>query len=223
MLLAVDTSTRTMGIALYDGIRVLGEMIWSGGDYHTVQLAPSISDLMKRSGINPSQLDVLAVATGPGSFTGLRIGMALVKGMALARRLPLVGVPTLDFLAYSQPLHKERELVAVLRAGRGRLACGRYSPGVKKWESRGEAVVYTISELAESIQRPVLICGELSGEERRILGRKRKLAALSSPAQSLRRPSYLAELAWHRWQSGEEDDPALLAPVYLHYQETLPG
>jgi tRNA threonylcarbamoyladenosine biosynthesis protein TsaB len=223
MLLAVDTSTRTMGIALYDGVRVLGEMVWSGGDYHTVQLAPTIVDLMKRAGITAAQLKALAIATGPGSFTGLRIGMALVKGMALARRLPLVGVQTLDFVAYSQPIRKDLELIAVLRAGRGRLACGRYSPEDKTWEPKGEAVVYTIAELSESIQKPALVCGELSAEERRVLGRKRKLVKLASPAQSLRRPAYLAELAWRRWQAGEQDDPARLSPVYLHYQESLPA
>jgi tRNA threonylcarbamoyladenosine biosynthesis protein TsaB len=223
MLLAVDTSTRTMGIALYDGSRVLGEMVWSGGDYHTVQLAPTIADLMKRSGITASKLEVLGVAAGPGSFTGLRIGMALIKGMALARRLPVVGIPTLDIVAYSQPVRKDFDLVAVLQAGRGRLACGRYTPGTKTWESKGEPVVYTVAELAESILTPVQLAGELSAEERRVLGRKRKLIKLASPAQSLRRPAYLAELAWRRWQAGEQDDPALLAPVYLHYQETLPA
>lgn len=223
MLLAIDTSTRTIGVALYDGAQVLGEIVWSGGDYHTVQLAPTVADLMKRSGITPRQLQALAVAVGPGSFTGLRIGIALAKGMALARRLPLIGVPTLDFMAYSQPLRKELELVAVLRAGRGRLACGLYSAGEQAWQSKGEATVMTIATLSESIQKPSLVCGELSAEERRILRRKRKLVKLASPAQGLRRPAYLAELAWLRWQSGEQSDPALLVPIYLHHQETIPG
>jgi tRNA threonylcarbamoyladenosine biosynthesis protein TsaB len=223
MLLAIDTSTRTMGIALYDGAQVLGEMVWAGGDYHTVQLAPTVADIMKRSGITPGKLEALAVALGPGSFTGLRIGLALAKGMALASRLPLYGIPSLDIVAYSQPVLKDRELIAVLRAGRGRLACGWYSPGEKAWQAQGETSVYTITALAENIQRPSLVCGELSSEERRVIKRKRKLVKLASPAQSLRRPAFLAEIAWQRWQSGEQTDPALLSPIYLHHQDPVPG
>ena len=64
---------------------------------------------------------------GPGSFTGLRIGLALAKGMALARHLPVIGVPTLDILAAAQPV-REENLVAILLAGRGRLAY-RLVPG----------------------------------------------------------------------------------------------
>jgi tRNA threonylcarbamoyladenosine biosynthesis protein TsaB len=77
--------------------------------------------------------------------------------------------------------------------------------------------------LAENIQRPSLICGELSSEERRVIKRKRKLVKLASPAQSLRRPAFLAEIAWQRWQSGEQTDPALLSPIYLHHQDPVPG
>jgi tRNA threonylcarbamoyladenosine biosynthesis protein TsaB len=223
MLLAIDTSTRTMGIALYDGTRVLGEMIWSGGDYHTVQLAPTVADLMKRSGVAASQLEALGAALGPGSFTGLRIGLALAKGMSLARRLPLIGIPTLDIVAYSQPVIKDRELIAVLRAGRGRLACAWYIPANEAWKPQGEGAVYTITTLAEKILSPSFVCGELSSEERRVIGRKRRLVKLATPAQSLRRPAFLAELAWQRWQSGEQTDPAFLAPIYLHHQDPVPG
>jgi tRNA threonylcarbamoyladenosine biosynthesis protein TsaB len=106
MLLALDTSTRTIGVALYDGLRVLGEMVWTSDGFHTVELAPAVADSLARAGLQMKDLQALAVATGPGSFTGLRIGMALGKGMALARRLPLVGVRTLDVLAAAQPVRE---------------------------------------------------------------------------------------------------------------------
>jgi tRNA threonylcarbamoyladenosine biosynthesis protein TsaB len=67
------------------------------------------------------------------------------------------------------------------------------------------------------------VCGELTGEARAILARKRKNVLLASPAQSLRRPSFLAELAWKRWQAGQVDDPVTLAPIYLHVGEPIPG
>lgn len=220
MLLAIDTSTRVVGVAVYDGLQVLGEITWASQDYHTVELAPVLMDILNRSHVLPGDLEVVAVATGPGSFTGLRIGLALAKGMALARRLDLIGVPTLDILAAAQPLGN-LQMAAVLRVGRGRLAVGWYQPGTKAWKPIGKLEALTCEMLAERIEAPTLVCGELTEEERRILYRRRKMITLATPARSLRRPSFLAEVAWKRWMAGKRDDPALLAPIYLHQQETV--
>lgn len=223
MLLAIDTSTRVTGVALYDGVRVLGESVWHSSDYHTVELAPAVGEIVQRAGLKISDLEALAVATGPGSFTGLRIGMALVKGMALARRLPLIGVPTLDVLAAAQPVHKDGFLAGVLRAGRGRLAVGWYREWKGGWQPSGDAAVVSLDEFARRITRPTWVCGELTADERRVLGRKRKNVSLASPAQALRRPAYLAELAWERFQLGQVDDAAALSPIYLHQDQAIPG
>lgn len=218
MLLAIDTSTRVVGVAVYDGIQVLGEITWASRDYHTVELAPVVIDILNRARVLPSAIEVVAVATGPGSFTGLRIGLALAKGMALAHRVDLVGIPSLDFLAAAQP-QVNLPMAAVLVSGRGRLAVGWYQPGAKGWKATGKLEVLTCEGLAERIEAPTLVCGELGEEERRVLNRKRRVVTLASPARSLRRPSFLAELAWKRWLNGQRDDPAILAPIYLHQQE----
>ena len=81
----------------------------------------------------------------------------------------------------------------------------------------------TPDELVERIQTPTMVCGELTESERRLLRRNRKFVFLASPALSLRRPSFLAELAWQKWQAGQADNPASLAPIYLHYNEAIPG
>jgi len=222
MLLALDTSTRTVGIALYDGIQVLSESVWNSKDYHTVELAPAVAETLSKSGVSIEDLQALVVALGPGSFTGLRIGLALAKGIALVRHLPLIGIPTLDVLAAAQPLD-DIPLAAVLRAGRGRLAVGWYEADNHTWHPNGDIEILTPEELSQRIQSPTLVCGELEEEERRLLGRKRKNVTLASPAQSLRRPAFLAELGWRRWQQEDVDDPATLAPFYLHYNEPIPG
>lgn len=219
MLLAIDTSTRFVGVALYNGAQVLSETVWSSHDYHTVELAPAVEQTLARSGLKVSDLSALAVATGPGSFTGLRIGMALAKGISLARRLPLIGVPTLDILASAQPV-MDLPLIAALRAGRGRLAAGRYRAVSGAWEAAGKVELLNAQALSAGISQPTLICGEFTAEERQLLARKRVNVILASPAQSMRRPSYLAELAWARWQSGDSDDPATLSPFYLQYHES---
>ena len=221
MLLAIDTSTRVVGISLYDGHQVAGEYTWNSHDYHTVELAPAIAEILHRAKITASELEVLAVALGPGSFTGLRIGLALAKGMALAGHMPLIGIPTLDALAAAQPA-LDLPMAAVLRAGRGRLAVGWYHCKAGKWRSTDELEVMTAESLGNSILKPTLVVGELTEAERLYLKRNNKMITLVSPAQSLRRPSFLAELAWRRWQAGEVDDPATLSPFYLQQNETIP-
>ena len=124
MLLAVDTSTQWIGLALYGGAQVLNETVWRTQSHHTVELAPSLDTLFRRTGVRPEGLQALGVALGPGSFTSLRIGLAVVKGLALALHIPVVGIPTLDVLAAAQPV-QELPLAAILQAGRGRLAVGQ--------------------------------------------------------------------------------------------------
>ncbi|UCD43465.1 MAG: tRNA (adenosine(37)-N6)-threonylcarbamoyltransferase complex dimerization subunit type 1 TsaB [Chloroflexota bacterium] len=222
MLLAIDTSTRTVGVALYDGVQVVSEKIWLSGQFHTVELAPTVSEVIDQAGISMDELKVVAVAIGPGSFTGLRIGMSLAKGMALAGRMAIVGIPSLDILAASQPID-DKPLAAILQAGRGRIAVGWYKNYSGEWKADKKVQVMTPRDLTSRIKSPTIVCGELSEDERRLFRRKRINVILASPAQSLRRPSFLAELGWHRWQRGMSDDPAALAPEYLHYDQQNSG
>ncbi|HSF81193.1 MAG TPA: tRNA (adenosine(37)-N6)-threonylcarbamoyltransferase complex dimerization subunit type 1 TsaB [Anaerolineales bacterium] len=222
MLLALDTSTRSIGLALYDGVQVLCESIWNSKDYHTVELAPEVMNALDKAGVKVSDLTALAVAIGPGSFTGLRIGLAFAKGLALAQRLPLVGVGTMDILAACQPV-QEIPLAVVLQAGRGRLAVGWYQAVDNDWHPQGEPEILAAEELHDRINKPTLVCGELSEPEQRLLSRKRVNVLLASPARSVRRPAVLAEIGWMRWQAGQSDPADALAPIYLHTHEAIPG
>jgi tRNA threonylcarbamoyladenosine biosynthesis protein TsaB len=238
MLLAIDTSTAQIGLALYDGATVPGEIFWQSRAHHTEQLAPALAGLLERVGVTMDSIKALGVATGPGSFTSLRVGLAFVKGLALARHIPLVGVPTLDIVAASVLLtdpsstlqHAQgetsvprRKLAAVLQAGRNRLAVGWYKATENGWQAEGPAIAMTAEELEKEIHKPVFICGELSAEDRQSLGRKFKNVLLASPAQCVRRPAILAEIAWNRWQAGKTDAAASLAPIYLHVTGGLPA
>jgi len=217
MLLALDTSTAQLGLALYDGTMVAAELIWTSRARHTVELAPALSGLLDRTGLAMGDLTALGVAIGPGSFTSLRVGLAFIKGLALARRLPVIGVPTLDTLAACIPV-QDIPLAAVLQAGRGRIAVGWYMASENGWQAEGLVRTTNADALAAAIHHPTLIVGELTAAERQRLERKRKNIRLASPAQSVRRPALLAELAWARWKSGRVDDAASLAPIYLHVE-----
>ncbi len=222
MLLAVDTSTQWIGLALYDGSQVLGEVSWATRFHHTVELAPAVARLLQQSGYAPEEIECLGVALGPGSFTGLRIGLALVKGMALALHAPVVGVPSLDFLAAAQPV-RDIPMAAVLQAGRGRLALVWYQAHKNRWKAQGEPLMTTAETLCEQIETPTLVVGELTAAERQVFGKKRRIALVASAAACVRRPSFLAEMAWQRWKAGKIDEVNSLAPIYLHVAEPIPS
>lgn len=221
MLLAVDTSTAQVGLALYDGAQVIGEYAWRSSQRHTVELAPAVFELLTHCGLTMDNVRALGVALGPGSFTSLRVGLSLVKGFAVARGLPLIGIPTLDILASAQPLSRLPLLVAI-QAGRSRLAAGWYRRSRDGWRAKGPARVVTAKALADEVQSPVTVCAELTAGEREILAGNPEIR-LVSPAQSVRRPAVLAERAWERWQAGDVDDRATLAPIYLHVAEPIPS
>lgn len=221
MLLGIDTSTQSVGIAIYDGHQILCEESWVSRRFHTVELAGAVDANLKRAGLNPKDLDVLAIATGPGSFTGLRIGMALIKGIAYTHQLPVIGVPTLDITARAIPLSDQR-LAAVLQAGRSRLAVGWYLVENDRWISQDLIENLSLEELLGKIDQPCILTGELTKEIRKIVA-ENDLISTPDPALSTRSPKYMADLAWNRWQAGDVDDVLTLKPFYLHKGDPIPG
>jgi len=219
MLLALDTATRLASIALYDGQRLLSEATWHSAQQHTVELMPRVVEMLQQAELTPRALSAVAVALGPGSFTGLRVALSVAKGLAVAHDLVLLGVPTLDIVAYPhrwQPL----PVCALVQAGRGRVCWGLYAWREGVWQPDGEyrlslvdAVVATVAATGQE----TLFAGEIepttAAALREGLGERARLA---SPALTLRRAGYLAEMAWTRYQRGERDDPATLSPIYLH-------
>jgi tRNA threonylcarbamoyladenosine biosynthesis protein TsaB len=236
MLLSIDTSTAQVGIALLDAGQLVVESLWNTRVHHTVELAPAVARLLEKAGARAEDVGVLAVATGPGSFTALRVGLAFAKGLAFSRKLPIVGVPTLDILAAGQP-PSELPLAAVLQAGRGRIAVSWYKHSVMAakdapsqpveaegtWQPVGQPQVTTVDLLAKSITRTALVAGELSSDERQRLARKRARVILAPLHLCVRRPSVLAEIGWKRFAAAEVDDIATLAPMYLHMGEPIPA
>ncbi len=216
MLLAIDTATRTASLALHDGGQVRYEATWEAGRRHTVQLAPRLFAALEDLGLGAEDLTAVAVTTGPGSFTGLRVGMALAKGLSMARNLPLVGIPTLDVVAVAQGRDR-RPLIAVLQAGRGRICTATYR-WRNGWQRRDGPRLTTWEDLARTVARPTLLCGEVDERGRTVLEELGDLAIVLPPAWRLRRAGFLAELAWDRLRRGETDDPATLTPIYLHSQ-----
>lgn len=217
MLLAIDTATQMISLALYDGQDILAEVTWRTANHHTVELTPALVEIFSRTGITLGDLEGVALALGPGSFTGLRIGLGVAKGLALAARqkLSLIGISTLDVVATTQ-LPLVPSLCAIVQAGRGRVSAGFYRWGTDAWQAEGRPFIAEWGQVAEQITEPVLVCGELDLVGRAMLAERAQQAILPGPSSCLRRAGHLAELGWKRLSAGQIDDPATLAPIYLH-------
>ncbi len=229
MLLAIDTATRVASIALYDGTGVHAETTWRSRENHTVELMAQIVRLLDLAHVQKSDLSAIGVALGPGSFTGLRVGMSVAKGMAFAAHLSLLGIPTLDAVAQSHAF-QSRPIWAVLGAGRGRYSIARYMAENGGAHRTGDYALVNATGLAELVAREgdgtedahaerALICGEIDKALADILvTRLGGRVAIATPAMNARRAGYLAELAWTRFQRGETDDVEALAPLYAPHE-----
>lgn len=214
MILAIDTATRWTGIALHDGQHMLAEHGWVSTQTQSMELAPAVANMLDRAGVPAAELSAIAVALGPGSYTGLRIGMGLAKGMALAFQLPLIGVPTLDIVVSAHPLC-DGDLIAVAEAGRRRITSARYRLVKGRWEPKGAPVNDTWEELLERIEPPLTITGEISLAAQKQIRVASRSYSITPAAHRVRRAAVLAEIAWRRLRRGRLDDPAALAPLYL--------
>lgn len=216
MLLAIDTATSVISLALFDGEALLAEATWQTANYHTVELTPAIDNMLTRAGIAPPDLRAVAAALGPGSYTGLRIGLGVAKGMILAARgeLALIGIPTLDIVAFAQPPLAKR-LCVLAQAGRSRVSAGFYVWAEDQWQSEGKPFINTWEQLTTYIEAQTLVCGELTSAGREALASMGERVILPGISDCVRRAGYLAEMAWRRFAEGDVDDPATLAPLYL--------
>lgn len=222
MLLAIDTATHFMSLALHDGKTLLAEQAWRCGNQHNLLLAPSIQQLLAVCDVTPQDLSAIAVTKGPGSYTGLRIGIALAKGMASSANLPLVGISTLDVLALSAPTSKATQLICAVQAGRGRILYAPYEQKKGAWHASAEPTISEWATLLPTLEEGTRITGEVDDKGMALLTERGvKVQLVDAPAR-LRRAGILAQEAWR--QLTETDgadwlshfDPAKLVPVYVN-------
>jgi len=215
VLLALDTSTEWASVALFDGRDVLGEETWRAQRRHGDELFGAIERLLLSTRTALASVDRIAVATGPGSFTGLRVAIAAGQGIARGSGASLVGISTLDVLAYPHAPSKLRTC-PLLPAGRDQYYAAFYQERNRKWQRRSPFIVATLPELSRQIGTHTLFVGELDAEVettlRDLLGPN---AIFASPASRMRRAGYLAELGWKELESTKQVKMAEIEPLYV--------
>jgi tRNA threonylcarbamoyladenosine biosynthesis protein TsaB len=211
-VLAVETSTLSGGAALLDGARVVGEYTLDVRVTHSERLMAAIDQLLSDAGWTARDLEGLAVTVGPGSFTGLRVGLSTVKGLALALAIPVAAVPTLDAMAAMLP-YAALPVCPVLDARKREVYASLY-----RWDGRGmrrqwEYLALAPDDLARRLDEPVIVLGD--GAE--VISSP--FARRVDPPRRGPAPAVVGALGRARLALGDTVAVADLVPIYLRPSE----
>jgi tRNA threonylcarbamoyladenosine biosynthesis protein TsaB len=220
IVLALDCSADTVAVAVLRDDEPLAERSWrtprtprpTGRGGPQGGLLGVADATLADARVTPAAVELVAVATGPGSFNGIRAGIAVAEGLALALDVPAVGVPTLDALAY-QHVGRAGVVCAVLPAGRGEYYVASYTGTWMDWRRCSDYAVAAPADLLAALPADALLCGHVAEEVVR-LAAERGLACAPAFA-SLARASFVGALARMRAQDPAFDTHASLQPLYL--------
>lgn len=212
LVLALETGSAQGSVAFLEDGRVLAEEPLGDRLDQERALVPALESAVRGRGLEPAAIGLVAVGIGPGSFTGLRIGLACAKTLALALDKPLVGVPTFDALPANLPDPAAR-CAPVLDARRGRVYGASFRREGAAWVRETEDLWLPPGELAARLPKPALAFGPGASaypDAFRAAG-----FALGDPAWAVARASEIGRLAIARAAAGLRDDPRAIEPVYL--------
>ena len=224
LILAIDTATYSGGIAILNQDKVIASQVLNIKKTHSQRLLRDIDYLMKECEIEPPGIDAYAVSVGPGSFTGVRIGIACVKGLAYASGKPLVGIPTLKALAL-RSAEPGILLCPVMDARRGEIfgAAYRMDNQTRELTNVLPGRAEPLTRFLERIEEPSLFSGDGSITFRnQIRERLGKEASFAAPNRNLPGAVEVAMLGMERLIKGEQDSPARLKPFYLRAPDVRP-
>ncbi|NLY44174.1 MAG: tRNA (adenosine(37)-N6)-threonylcarbamoyltransferase complex dimerization subunit type 1 TsaB [Clostridiaceae bacterium] len=217
-VLAVDTSSIVATVAILEDDKLIGEYVLNHKKTHSQKLMPIISEIMLSAELKASDIDVFAVAIGPGSFTGLRIGVATVKGLAHAVNRPVVGISTLDGLAYNMPFC--RHIICPIMDARRRQVYN----ALYRWVDddlmiieapRALALEQLIQELKEKNEKVVFTGDGVEAFKDMLSAGLGDLCAFAPASVRMQKASSIAQLALRKALRGETESYLTLAPFYL--------
>ncbi len=214
-ILGLDTATWRASVGLLLDGEVVAEQAQVANGSHAVTVLPLLADTLRRAGCRVRDLDAIAVSSGPGAFTGLRVGLSVAKGLACATGVPVVAVPTLEALARTLS-HHEGFIWTVLDARKGELyaACFESASGVVRRLTL-DAVV-TPAALVAHIAPPCVVIGDAVGRYGAFLQEHLGNRATLLPYDTYGpRGGVVATLGWERLQTGAPEPAASIEPFYV--------
>jgi tRNA threonylcarbamoyladenosine biosynthesis protein TsaB len=211
MILAIDTSTSQAGVALLDERELKGEFSWVTAANHSTDLFVALDALWRLTGTTVDSVTALAVASGPGSFSGIRVGLSVGKALALARDIPLAAIPTFAVIAAAAA--PAVRVWCVLPAGRGQVYAALFCTD-QRVERIGSYRILGVQEAAAMIEPGDSVAGEGASLIVPFL-RASVDVRLEAAASRLRRAGFLAELGRAYFASGARDQTHEAEPLYL--------
>ncbi len=210
LVLAIDTSTNIGTIALYDDKKgVVGEITLNVKQNHSAITMTTLDSLLTLTGVKKEEIDKIAVSIGPGSFTGIRIGVGLAKGLAYALKTSIAGINELDLLASMYV--GDKKVVSMLDARKERVFCGIYKGNSKELSLEGEYMADELENILNMIDEEAVFVGDGAFVYRDIIKEKMGEKAIFLPnALNISRASLLAEMAVDK-----EDNLFTMEPYYV--------
>ncbi len=214
-LLAVDTSTTSCSVALFNGDHLRAEAVYTAGKTHSRHLLSMIHRILSRCGCDPSDIGGIAVARGPGTFTGLRIGLGTVKGLAIATQAPVVGVSSLVALAFPLRL-MDGPVVAMIDARRGEVYHAQYRGGMGSTDAAAAPVsVCSPEAAAAALPEGAVLVGSGALLYQELFEARCPFIRFADPTQHVIRAASVGMLAMVRFNRHDVDSVADLIPEYI--------
>jgi tRNA threonylcarbamoyladenosine biosynthesis protein TsaB len=217
MILAIDTSTEQAGVALSADTGPIAELLWMAGRDHSTQLFEAMQSVLGLGKISVDSLTGIAVASGPGSFSGIRVGLSAGKALALGLHIPLVGINTLDIIAAGAC--SAARVWATLPAGRGQVFLALYGPPEDRSQvgrrRSSEYLLVTPEEVASFLQWGDHIAGDIGPLQASLDAGTDASLTFDGIAGRMRRASLLAELGKMYFARGGDDQLHEAEPLYL--------
>ena len=217
LILAADTSTRAASVAVGDGEKLYGEIYTDIKLKHSERLMLLVDDLLKNIGVGIGDIGMYAVTVGPGSFTGLRIAMAAVKGLCQSSGLPVAGISSLECCALGQNASEGQYIIPILDAQRSDVYTALFRMEGARPLRLEEDRIMSIGELEERVmgaEMPCVVCGDAVFRFRETLENWDN-ALIAPPARLLPHASAMLGTAERMRSEGRLSDPMSIAPVYL--------
>jgi tRNA threonylcarbamoyl adenosine modification protein YeaZ len=216
-ILGIDTTTSRLCLGLHVDGKFYGYSLQVGRSLSAL-LVPTIQRLTSALGLKIADIDYFACGLGPGSFTGMRIGLATIKGLSVVRNKPVIGISTLDILAKNAPV-SERLIVTALDARRALIYCGTYKYTQGNLKRKSPYALLTLDELVKNIPAKAVILGDAVGLYQEVLASRIKQAVLLDKDYWLPQAHNLMELALAKIKAGQFTSPQAVKPIYLYPKE----
>ena len=218
-ILGIETSTKTGSVAVISDDAVIAQYSLNIEVTHSERLMSTVDRVLKDIGIAIADMDGFAVAIGPGSFTGLRIGLAAIKGLAFATGKPVAAVPTLKALAWNLP-HASHPVCPLLDARKNEVYAALYQYEELRLVQLMPEATIPLAEIADRIPGTVLFTGEASHLYRQSLEKAFADRAFFAPRTAcLPSAAAVAEIGLGMLRNGEQIEPDSLTPLYIRRPE----